>query len=121
METLVTILTPAIASLAGILVTLLLAWIAKKFPISPEIQVKVAELAKDAILKVEEKAKEKAGAIKPPEKLAMAINFIEEAGKANPGVVKYSRDALERLVESLLKSKLTPDEVTPKSEEKAEV
>lgn len=119
METLIEILDPAISAAIAAGVTALLgiifAYVGKWIPIPPEVQVKVTELAKDAINRVEDIARNSAADFKGPKKLKVALSYINKAGEKAPEVKKYTQKQLTRLVESLLVSDITPSEATPKA------
>lgn len=118
MEALIEVLGPAVSAALAAGVTAILgiifAYVGKWIPIPPEAQVKVTELAKDAINRVEDTAKNAAADFKGPKKLQAALGYINDAADRAPEVKKYTQKQLTRLVESLLISDITPKETTPK-------
>lgn len=117
MDTVISILTPALAALVSILVTAAITWIAAKLrlEVPPALAVKAAELAQQAVVKVEAAAKAKAGQITSKNKLMMALNYMDEVAQEYPELRKLLADKGAALVESVLRSRLTPDDLTPKA------
>lgn len=119
METIIEILGPSISvgltALVTAIIGFVVAYVSKWIPVPPEAQVRVTEVALKAIERVEEKARLAANKIEGPEKLKMALDAIDKASEKFPEIKKYSAGKLEDLVESLLKSRLSSDEVTPKN------
>jgi len=110
MDTIIPILTPAIALLLGALV----GWLLRKTGLDPAIAAQAVELTHTAVMRVEETAKRQAAKIGGPTKLKAALSLIDELAKSHPESATYLRANATALVERVLKSNLTPAEMTPK-------
>ena len=110
MDTIITILAPAIALLLGALV----GWLLRKTGLDPAIAAQAVELTRTAVMRVEETAMAQASKIPGPEKLKAALALIDSMAKSHPDAAGYLRTNATALVERVLKSDLTPPEMTPK-------
>jgi hypothetical protein len=118
MELLITIAIP----LVGALIVWIISKILPKLKLSIDTQIKVLEIVRSAVLRVEDTAIEyakTAGKKMPSDtKLMMCLNFIDNAVKEYPEIEKYIRGKERELVERLISSSLTPIELSPKDAEK---
>lgn len=110
METIITILAPSLALVIGALV----GWLLKKWGLDPAVVVKATELVQSAVMRVEETAKRQAAKIPAPQKLKAALSLLNTTAAAHPEVADYLRKNATAMVERVLHSSLTPDEMTPK-------
>lgn len=115
METIIELITPILLALASAGVAAVLAWLQAKtsFDIPASVQVKAQETIADIIMRVEGMAKDRAGSWDSESKLRQALMMVENLRVSQPEVYKAVRGKAESMIESLLISRLTPDEVTP--------
>ena len=116
METIIELLLPIIAALVAAGLGALLAWVAAKFQldIPPEILTSVTAFARRAIMSVEEQAKSAGNTWSGKMKMDAVLQRLDFYAAQHPEAKGYIKKKARQLTESLLRSDLTPDEVTPK-------
>ena len=116
METIIELLLPIIAALVAAGLGALLAWAAAKFQldIPPEILTSVTAFTRRAIMSVEAQAKSAGGAWTSEMKLNAVLQRLDLYAAKHPEAKGFVKKKARQLTESLLRSDLTPDEVTPK-------
>lgn len=116
MDTLFEVLNPLLAALVAAAIAWLIAFIKAKtkFDISPEIQVKATALAVQAVTRVEELAKRQISRIASDTKAEMALSYLDNLAGTNHDLHRYIVAKGKQLIEQVLISRLTPDEMTPK-------
>jgi hypothetical protein len=105
-----------VGSLVGLLVAWILVWVRNK--LSPKINilesVDTTALITRVVKQVENIAKAQAVKLSSHEKLSTAISIIDALG-ASTGLDKISEAKLSEIINKVLSSDLTPDEMTPKA------
>lgn len=112
METLIIIITPLIILALGYITRIIL----NKFGTSIDTQILALSLIKQAVTRTEEIAL--SSGYKGPEKLRLALTIIDNLAKQHPETLTYIRGKEEELINKILHSSLTTDELTPKNSAK---
>lgn len=117
METIIEVLNPLLAALAAAIVAWIVSFIKAKtkFDIPPEVHTKATELAVKAVSRVEELAKSQTQRMLSGTKADTALRFLDNMSYEYPDVHNYITKKGKDIIESVLISKLTPDEMTPKA------
>ena len=116
METIMEILSPLLAALAAAVIAWIIAFIKAKtkFDVPASVQVKATELAVKAVTRVEELAKTQVNRMASGTKTEMALSYLDNLAETSPDVHRYIKSKGIDLIERVLISRLTPDEMTPR-------
>ena len=116
METIIELLIPLLAAIAAAGVSWIVAFIKAKtkFEVPASVVTKATELAVEAVGRVEEVAKSQTERMLSETKAGAALSFLDNMAYKYPDVHKYITQKGRDLIEEVLISRLTPDELTPK-------
>jgi hypothetical protein len=111
-------LTVIIIGLIGLGLTWFAKWLLGKFKLSLDIQIKVLEIIKKGIDTAEIYAQDRLKLVglkaTSESKLAVALQTIDKLAKEHPEVLRYLQGKKEELVERMLNSTLTDEELNTK-------
>jgi hypothetical protein len=116
METTIEIIFYALAPVIAALIAWLVGWIKAKtkFDVPESLVVKAIELAVRGVERAEAIAKAQTQRMASDSKLSIALAYVDNYANDNPKLKEYVKGHARGLVESVLVSRLTPDDMTPK-------
>ena len=115
METIMEILAPLLAAPVAAIIAWLVAFIKAKakFDIPASVHVKATELAVQAVTRAEELAKLQVSRMTSGSKAEAALSYLDNLASSDPELHRYITGKGKELIERVLISRLTPDEMTP--------
>lgn len=113
MDIVTAIVLPIIAAFLSWVVLRAGRSVAKRLGMDPDLAVTAAEIVRSAVLRSEDMASRMAGKITGGEKMRAALAYVELVADDLPDLQEYLQKNAEKLAERILRSSLTPDDMTP--------